>query len=844
MWPFRPPTLAVTSVVTFDDAQGVLFVSFRDSDGRDVNLDGTLGPDALINGFTHAGKKVRLPPPMARLLAHVVEHGGKWSPGRGFAVRDEDVPDALRAFRTLPAEAAPREAAEVQALHVDARPLALAEHAELEDGEQLRRTTSFRDASGAHAIPIAAVVEQASRAWIRNGAGFYRRPHLMKEEIAAAAAEPAADLITGDDVPYYLAKQLAEAKRAGRQVHFGPRAAKAQILSGDWLPEVSVDVDHERLRLDVGFKTGTRRVSWQAVEAAGDRRYIPLANDTWAKADRGVRKRVQAALDEIPELKRDRTTGTYDAPAYALPVLQEAFANIGTINLSERARALMDRLLDFKRIEHVPPPRALRATLRDYQQHGLNWLCFLRKYGLSGILADDMGLGKTVQTLSAILAAHEAGQLDASLVVCPASVLSVWELEVNRWCEGVRPVVLTSQNRSKYLRDFPPKTVAIASYASVARSAELFGKKVWNYVVLDEAHRVKNHNTASAKACKALFARHKVAVTGTPIQNRLRDVWALYDSIMPGHLGTDVGGFEHKFAIPIEKHKDEAAAARLRLRIDPFKLRRLKSQVAKDLPVLTQQIRSVHLHPEQRALYGALVQQIVPEGIEALRDPSRRGSPLLALEKLLRLRQICAHPKLIDKKLPLYGTSAKFDEFRDLLEECLDADHKVLVFTQWTSMADLIAQHLDNESITFSMLDGSVPSERRARLVKDFQEPEGPDVLVVSLLAGGEGITLTEADTVIMYDRWWNPAVEDQAIARAHRIGQTRPVTAYILEAQDTIEQRLAKMLGTKRELAEDLIHVDAVEKRINREDLLAVLQDELAAAEAHGAESGPTGVS
>ena len=809
--------------MSYDAQQGMLYVALRDRDGNDV--DGSRGVDALVGKFDHRGKTVRLPAATAELLAQIAEHGGRWQPGRGFAVRDDDVPDILHAFRTL--AAGPIESPEVKALTIDERPIALAELVELDGDERLRRTVAFRDATGTRDIPAAIVTKQSGRAWIRTEHGFFGRPKLTKAELEQTPAAP--QTLSGDDVPYFLAKQIVEAQRQGRNVILGPRAANAHIASGDWLPEVAVEVTDDRLHLDVAFKAGDVRVPWQAAIDAGNRRYVPLANDTWAKNDRAARKRVEQALDEIPELKRDPQTGRCEAPAYALPVVQETFATFGTLNLSESARVLRDQLLDFRRIERVAPPRSLRATLREYQQHGLNWLCFLRKYGLAGILADDMGLGKTVQTLAAILAAHEAGQLDASLVVCPASVIGVWEQEIARWCDGVKPVVLTSQNRTAYMRDFPPRTIGIASYASVARNAEQFGEKVWNYVVLDEAHRVKNHTTATAKACKSLLARHKLAVTGTPIQNRLRDVWAVFDSILPGHLGDNVGAFEKSFGTPIEKHDDEAAAARLRKRIDPFKLRRLKTEVAKDLPPLNQQVRAVRMLDEQQQLYRDLVQEIVPAGIEALRN---RGGPLDVLEKLLRLRQICAHPKLLDKTLPLYGSSAKFDELRDLLEECLEAEHKVLVFTQWKQMADLIREHLAAEQIAHGMLDGSVPADARAALVKNFQRADGPPVLIVSLLAGGEGITLTQADTVIMYDRWWNPAIEDQAIARAHRIGQQRPVTAYILETRGTIEQRLAAMLASKKELAADLIHVDAAEKRITRDDLLAVLLAELDAVE------------
>lgn len=805
MWPFKPPVLEATSVVTFDATRGLLFVAFRDREGRDI--DGSIGLDALARGFEHGQRRVRLAE--TSLLATIAEHGGRWHAGEGFAIREEDAPDALRALQV-----------DVPDVEIDARPLEMVEQAELIGDDELQKATAFADADGRQSLPVAIVANQRSRSWIRSGSKFMRRPVLTSAEIDQAVTTPS-EVLTGDDVPYYLAKQLLEAHAQGRKVVLGSRAARAQVLTGDWLPDVSVELANDRLALDVGFRTGNTRVPFEAAAQAGNRRFVKLGRDRWASNDVATRRRVETALAAIPQLERQPNSGRAEAPAHALIAVQETFAALGTINLSESAKALRDQLLDFRRIEPVPPPRALKGTLRDYQQHGYNWLCFLRRYGLSGVLADDMGLGKTIQTLGAILNAHEAGQTDPCLVVCPASVTLVWEREVAKWCDGVKPVVLSASNREKLMREWPAKTVAIASYASVARNADLFTMKVWNYVVLDEAHRIKNHATASAKACKALLARHKLAVTGTPIQNRLADLWSLYDSIMPGHLGADVATFERDFADP----------ERLRRRIEPFKLRRLKTEVAKDLPPLVQELRSVKMLDAQRSLYKALVQNIVPAAVEALRDPARKGDTLALLEQLLRMRQVCAHPRLIDPALALHGTSAKFDEFTELLEDCLEADHKVLVFTQWKQMGDLIREHLVAKQISHRTLDGSVPLSQRGAIVEAFQKPDGPRVLVIGLLAGGEGITLTQADTIIMYDRWWNPAIEDQAIARAHRIGQERPVTAYVLETRDSIEERLANMLSAKRDLAEDLIHVDGAEKRITREELLAVLMKELEAA-------------
>lgn len=832
MWPFSPPAIEARPLLHTDPSMAIVYLTFRDPDG--IHIDGSIGIDALAKGFAHRGRRVRLSGGLTAMLARIAEHGGRWQPGQGFAFREEDVPDLLRAIRTLPNSSA-EETPEVRRLIVDARALAPTDSAELIGDDLMERSTSFRDADGQVAIPVKVVQAGSKRSWVRSGSGFYRRPKLTAAEVDNLAADQS-DVLTGDAIPYFLAKQLHDARKAGRAVLLGPRAQAARVLENEWLPDVKVDLRDERLQFDVSFKTGEFRIPLSTAKGARKSRYIRLPGDVWARNDQDARERVERVLKELPEVRQSSKTGSYSTPASALPALQESFAAIGTLDLSEAAKALRDRLLDFTRIENIPIPRRLKATLRDYQRHGLNWLGFLRRYGLSGVLADDMGLGKTVQTLSAILAAHEAGQYDASLVVCPASVTSVWAREVQRWCDGVKPVVLTADNRAKYLKSFPRETIAVVSYAAVARDPDLYNKRVWNYLVLDEAHRVKNHETVTARACKGLVAKHKVAVTGTPIQNRLKDLWSLYDSIMPGHLGTSAA-FERNFGNPIEKEKDEKVAEQLRRRIDPFKLRRLKSQVAKDLPPLNQQVRTVRLLRQQQDMYDDLVKEIVPKSIDLLRDPSRRGGQLQVLEKLLRLRQVCAHPRLVDPTIPLYGSSAKFEEYRELLEDSVESGHRVLVFSQWKQMCDLICEHLTGNRIAHGVLDGSVPTAERARLVERFQKPNGPQVLVVSLLAGGEGITLTEADTVVMYDRWWNPAVEDQAVARAHRIGQTRPVTAYILETKNTVEQRLAELLGTKKELAEDLIAVDAAEKRITREDLLAVLQDELKHAGRRGAE-------
>jgi superfamily II DNA or RNA helicase len=832
IWP--APTLRVRVEKSCDPASGLFFVRLLDDDG--VALDGAEGIDSFAGNFVHRGKWARIPRKLKPALARIAEHGGRWVPDRGFAIREEDFPDAARALETVETLRL-SDAPDSPALKVDARPMEPCEIVELEGGDEpsLRRDVAFTDADGAEYVSPAVVREQSERTWIRTGNGWRKRPRETKAELDAIAREATAPPLTGDDVPYFLAKQLAEAKRTGRRILLQPRAAAARVLEGEWLPHAAIDADGDKLHIKLTVRSGDVEIPWKQVEAAKNARYLPIRRDTWVRNDRGARKRTEEALSEIPQLRAAPSGDTFDAPAYALPAVQEAFSSIGSINLSASAQRLFEQLHDFTKIESVPVPRSLRAELRPYQKKGLDWLGFLRRYGFGGILADDMGLGKTLQTCSVILHAIESGQDGASLVVCPASVQSVWQQEIRKWCVGLEPVLLVPGDRGPYLRAPRPNTVGIASYQAVMRYSEAFQRPVWNYLVLDEAHRVKNHTTATAKACKGILARHKLAVTGTPIQNRLQELWALFDSIMPDYLG-NAGSFTRRFATPIEKEKNEAVADRLRRRIDPFKLRRLKAQVAADLPPLTRQLRSVPLLTDQRRIYSQILNELgVPEVLRNLHD---RGDALKGLAKLLRLRQVCAHPRILERSIPLRGSSAKFEALCDILEESLEEDHKVLVFTQWTQMAALIMEMLSENKIAHSYIDGSVSIGERAELVQAFQRPDGPSVMVISLLAGGEGITLTEADTVIMYDRWWNPAVEEQAFARAHRIGQRRPVTAYVLESADTIEERLARILQRKQALAEDLVHVDALEKRITREQLIAVLEEELAAASSNAPRS------
>jgi superfamily II DNA or RNA helicase len=826
-------TMDARASVEFDETEGFGIVAFRDQRGQ--LLDGSGGVDSLLEGFAYEGRQVRIPARYTQLLNLIAEHGGRWRPERGFLIREAAIPDLVRAMRVLPEASAASEERSLASLTFDAKPLRVTEDVELVDDDTLRRTARFESPAG-EAVSTERVTAQAdTQSWLRFGRAFYQRPDLSREELATIRENPASEL-HGDAIPYFFAKQLAQLQRE-RGIVLGPRAAGARVSDAAWMADVAVTLsDAGRLRLGVGFLVGDCRLPRQQAASQPEAAYLRVGRDRWVQNDPHVLQQTDAALGAVPNLEALPGGNEYEAPAQALPLVQELLARVGTVRLDESAEALRRKLEDFHGIEDALIPQGMRAELRPYQKAGYNWLSFLRTYGLSGVLADDMGLGKTVQTLTVLLASLESGETEPSLVVCPASVMSVWKREVERWCTGLTPVVLSGRQRAAFFRHPRQRRLAIASYNTVAREAPTFQHVAWNYLILDEAHHIKNPATAQARACKSLLARHRLALTGTPVQNRLAELWSIFDFLMQGYLGT-APAFEREFEVPITHAHDAVAVARLKHRIDPFKLRRTKTEVAQDLPPLTQQVMPVKLLDEQRRLYDAVLRSEAPELIERLKqDPQ---ATMMVFERILRLRQIAAHPRLLNPGLPLLGASGKFEAFVEVLEDALEEGHKVLVFSQWAQMAGLIRQHLTETGVRHLYLDGSVPVSRRPGMIEAFQRPDGPEVMVLSLLAAGEGLTLTEADVVLLYDRWWNPAVEEQAIARTHRIGQTKPVTAYILQAEDTIEERLADLLARKRDLASTVIEVDQAEKSITRDDLVQLLQDELAGANRARREEG-----
>jgi SNF2 family DNA or RNA helicase len=482
-------------------------------------------------------------------------------------------------------------------------------------------------------------------------------------------------------------------------------------------------------------------------------------------------------------------------------------------------------LQNFTGVAPAPAPPGFCGSLRTYQHEGLGWLHFLQSFGFGGCLADDMGLGKTIQVLALLEERRSMRETNGSgaaippsLVVMPRSLVFNWRQEAGRFAPKLRILEHTGGERIRGHEHFDDYDAVFTTYGTLRRDAPFFKEKVFDYVILDEAQAIKNASTESAKAARLLRSRHRLALSGTPIENHIGELWSLFEFLNPGMLGSaSVLGLGKTQTGKIEETQRPMLARALR----PFILRRTKGQVAQDLPAKVEQTLFCQLEAPQRALYNelrdhyrrSLQHRIEADGIEK--------SKIQILEALLRLRQAAIHPGLVDPARA-HEPSAKLDILLPQLAEVLEEGHKALVFSQFTSMLAILRDKLDQQQIRYEYLDGQ--TRDRAAPVESFQNDPNSKLFLISLKAGGLGLNLTAAEYVFLLDPWWNPAVEAQAIDRTHRIGQTRSVFAYRLIAKDTVEEKVLELQGTKREIADAIINQDNSLIRDLRPDDLAVL--------------------
>jgi superfamily II DNA or RNA helicase len=486
-------------------------------------------------------------------------------------------------------------------------------------------------------------------------------------------------------------------------------------------------------------------------------------------------------------------------------------------------QTLAKRLKGLGQVKPVEPPKGLALELRPYQREGLAWLQYLREHELAGILADDMGLGKTAQTLAHLLLEKEAGRLDKpALVVLPTSLIFNWKREAERFAPDLRVLSLHGKDRAERFPLIPESDVCLTTYPLLWRDAETLSRQEFHLLILDEAQTVKNASSQAAQTVRTIQARHRLCLTGTPLENHLGELWSQFDFLLPGFLA-DGKSFAKTWRTPIEKHGDTLRRDLLAARIKPFILRRRKEDVAKELPPKTIVVRQIELEGGQRDLYETVRSAMDIRVREEIASKGFNRSQIVILDALLKLRQVCCDPRLLKldaaKKVK---ERAKLDQLMDMLPELVDEGRKVLVFSQFTSMLALIAEELNKAKIEFTLLTGDTTD--REGVIKGFQEGAIP-VFLISLKAGGVGLNLTAADTVIHYDPWWNPAVENQATDRAHRLGQTKNVFVYKLVVAGSIEEKILALQERKAELAAGVLSGDgAALSKFGESDIRALL--------------------
>ncbi|MCX7082750.1 MAG: DEAD/DEAH box helicase [Methylococcales bacterium] len=501
------------------------------------------------------------------------------------------------------------------------------------------------------------------------------------------------------------------------------------------------------------------------------------------------------------------------------PLAAQALDEITTGMSITASKPWQDQLVRLNEMGDLnpQPPSTLQGELRDYQREGFQWMMRLAHWGAGACLADDMGLGKTVQALALILSRAPQGP---SLILAPTSVCINWLEECQRFAPTLNAYQFGLGDRQEMLDNAGPFDLIVCSYGLLQTEGERLAQKTWHTLVADEAQAIKNALTKRSKAAMALQADFKLITTGTPIENHLGELWNLFNFINPGLLGT-LQKFNERYAQAIENQKDQGVQHRLRKLLRPFILRRLKNDVLTELPSRTEVTLHIELSPEERALYEALRRNAMQTMLSNTEQAGHKQLKVLA--EIMKLRRACCHPRLVMEESTL--SSSKLQAFEELVDELLDNRHKALVFSQFVGHLTLIRQLLDKKGIPYHYLDGSTSIPNRKKAVNLFQAGEG-DLFLISLKAGGTGLNLTAADYVIHMDPWWNPAVEDQASDRAHRMGQKRPVTIYRLVAKDTIEDKIVELHKHKRDLANSLLEGGEVSGKMSVEDMMALIKD------------------
>ncbi|MDQ3844932.1 MAG: SNF2 family helicase, partial [Bacteroidota bacterium] len=504
---------------------------------------------------------------------------------------------------------------------------------------------------------------------------------------------------------------------------------------------------------------------------------------------------------------------------YHLSVIDDLYENRNEEELTLQLEEKYEKIRDFQQIKEIDPPVDLQKVLRPYQVAGYQWLNYLHEVSWGGILADDMGLGKTVQALSFLQHYHDTYDSLKALVVCPTTLIYNWENEIKKFTPSLTYHIHHGSARLRDITELQQHGIVITTYGTLRSDIKLFLQIPLDYVVLDESQAIKNPASKVTKAASLLRTKHRLCMSGTPLQNNTFDIYAQMNFLNPGMLGT-VEFFRQEFAIPIDKFSEQEQKEHLRKILYPFILRRTKEQVAKDLPDKTETVLFCEMGDEQRKIYDAYRNDYRSRIMGTIEEQGIQKSQLTILQGLMKLRQICDSPAILNEAEKFENHSIKLEELAREITENI-GNHKTLIFSQFLGMLSLIRQKLEELGIKYEYFDGSTSAPDRETAIQSFQGDDEVRVFLISLKAGGVGLNLTAADYVYIVDPWWNPAVEQQAIDRTHRIGQTKNIFAYRMICKDTIEDKIMQLQDRKRLLAKELITDDTTfVKSLTREDV------------------------
>lgn len=587
--------------------------------------------------------------------------------------------------------------------------------------------------------------------------------------------------------------------------------------------QVGVSLESDLLNLSVSSEELTPEELLQILQSyQKKKKYYRLKSGDLIEVEEADMEALQQMMTTLQLSPKEVLKGNMKVPVYRALYVNKMLEQSESIYLN-RDKHFKNLIREFKTVDdsYFEVPKSLENVMRNYQVRGFQWLKTLAQYGFGGILADDMGLGKTLQMIAVLLEAKKRGESGTSLIVCPASLVYNWKEEFAKFAPemNVTLIVGTQQERAERIQSYENSDVLVTSYDLLKRDIAEYEDKAFFYQVLDEAQYIKNHTTAAAKSVKIIHSKYRCALTGTPIENRLSELWSIFDYLMPGFLYS-YEMFRKELETPIVKYKEESASQRLKKMVSPFILRRLKGDVLKDLPEKIEEIRYAKLEEKQQMLYDGQVVHM--KEVIAQQGDDFQKNKLQILAELTKIRQICCDPELLFESYR--GGSAKRDACVELIQSAIEGEHKCLVFSQFTSMLEILEKKLKEQGIAYYKIIGDTPKQKRVEMVNAFNEDATP-VFLISLKAGGTGLNLTGADVVIHYDPWWNQAVQNQATDRAHRIGQTKVVSVYKLIAKNTIEEKIVKMQESKRDLADSVLNGEMGGiSQMSKEELLELL--------------------